>query len=1195
MPSSAASPPAANASAGSLATACLLYALFVVYGSLVPLDYHPRSFESAWSAFQNVPYLRLGVASRADWVANILLYVPLAFLATGAIATSTRSSSATMAGAIVVAAACIALAFAVEFEQLFFPPRTVSQNDLIAETLGTLLGIVLWIAAGPKLVGLWRVVLSGSTESWRALAALYTLAYLAYSLFPFDFLVSASELGAKFAHSERFAFIAAGSCGSALGCSVRLVAEVLLAVPLGALAARAFPQLGVGVALACGLLLGLVIEALQLLLASAVTQGASIVTRGLGVALGVAIQRVFRLAWLTRYAREIRIAMVAGVPVYLGLLAVLNGYAGKLEPLWVAGTKLGEAKFLPFYYHYFTSETAAVTSLLANAGAYALVGFATWLLGPAHDRRWASAAIALAISLAIEILKLFLPGKKPDPTNLLIAFASAWLVNAVLVKLSQARPGVVAQRASPRAPSARRYALAGGLTLAIVAAAGLALAPSGGEEAVDESTLGQLPAGHDLPEPSLPRFKRTHPRLPAPSAADLARLVAENPGYLREIRKRADGGRRDIWASALLERMEPGSIDIDELYRRLVGLQFSWRGHEQGMPLAVAYDWLHDRFSDSQRAELRAKLADGCDYLISVIRKERLSPYNVYLYNSPFQALMACSLALYGDDPRGEPVMRFTYDYWKNRVLPVWRQVMGKNGGWHEGGEYVGIGIGQAIHRLPAMWRSATGEDVFADEPGIRGFLDFLVYRTRPDGTHFRWGDGSFYDRIVPDLLPLALEYGHAAAYGLRPPGRGGPIPTSWPWGPLADPALHDPAALERLPLTKYLDGIGMIVARSDWSPDATYVTFKAGDNYWSHVHLDQGAFTIYKGGELAIDSGLYGPAYGSDHHMNYSYQTIAHNTLTVTDPDDTVPAPRKDEAPRPIANDGGQRRIGSGWGVEAAPLDLDEWNAKREIYHTGTMEQVFEGNGLTVAVADVTPAYSNSLSGKGTFSHRTRRVERFWRTFAYDRVDDVIVVFDQVIATRGSFRKRWLLHSIEEPRTSPQGFEIGLAPQNRPGRAGGQLVGKVLLPKDASINAVGGPGLEFLAGDRNYDENGKLADIVKKLGPNRSEPGAWRIEVSPPRDAREDRFLVVMLPSAFGTTPAHRVRLLESGDRVGCEIAGPNRTTRWWFTPGRNGVQVQVTEGTRTTDHDVLGQAAPPPEPGGWMERAKGWVGLGQ
>jgi hypothetical protein len=290
-------------------------------------------------------------------------------------------------------------------------------------------------------------------------------------------------------------------------------------------------------------------------------------------------------------------------------------------------------------------------------------------------------------------------------------------------------------------------------------------------------------------------------------------------------------------------------------------------------------------------------LAEGCNYLVDLIRKDRLSPYNVYLYNAPFQALMACAIALYRDDPRGEPVMRFTSDLWKQRVLPVWRQVMGRNGGWHEGGEYVGIGIGQAIYQVPAMWRKATGEDVFAAEPGIRAFLDFLVYRTRPDGTHFHWGDGGHFDRIVPDAGALAIEFNHAAAYSLRPPARK-PTPTAWPWGPLSDSSLIDASAASRLALVHHFDGIGLVVARSDWTPQATYVTFKAGDNYWSHTHLDQGAFTIYKGGGLAIDSGLYGPSYGSDHHMNYSYQTVAHNTITVTDPDDTVPAPAKKGEP---------------------------------------------------------------------------------------------------------------------------------------------------------------------------------------------------------------------------------------------------------------------------------------------------------
>jgi VanZ family protein len=1167
-------PDAAQLRAGHLATACLIYALFVVYGSLVPLDYQPRPLADAWAAFQQIPYLRLGVASRADWVANILLYVPLAFFGTGAITTGIRSGTLRVAGVLVVASACVALAFAVEFAQLFFPPRTVSQNDLIAETLGTFIGIALWIFVGTHLSRLWQVFGAGGIHSWQAFAALYAIAYLAYSLFPYDFLVSAAELQQKLASSGLAAFTAAESCGPMLGCATKLVVEIAVAAPLGALLGRAFPALGVRAALISGLALGLAIEALQILLASGISQGLSVLTRGIGMAWGLALQRRFRLRWLWTFRHEIRLGLAIAVPIYLALLAYLNGFSGSFEPVWAAADKLSATRFLPFYYHYYTSETAAVASLLGNAGAYALVGVAVWLWWPDRKASWLTGGIATLIALGVECLKLFTPGKKPDPTNLLIAFAAAWLVSAALSRLSVATSSAHSLRLRRPAQLPLGMALGGTVTLVAVVIGGLLLASPKYERAVDESVLPQLPPGEELPEAVLPGFRFQHPRLPHPSVRDLATLTTENPAFLRDAAKRADGGKGNLEAVILQAFIEPGSVDLDLLQRRLLELKPDWRGHDQVKPLALAYDWLQDQWTGSQRLQLLDKVVAGCNFIIDVIRKERLSPYNVYLYNSPFQALVACSLAVYGDDPRADPVMRFTDDLWRNRVLPVWRQIMGRNGGWHEGGEYVGIGIGQAVHQVPAMWRSATGEDFFATEPGIRGFLDFLVYRAQPDGSHFRWGDAGFFDRIVPDATPLALEYRHPAAYALRPPGKG-TNPTGWPWGPFTDPTLHDPTAISRLPLVRFFDGIGLVVARNDWTTDATYVTFKAGDNYWSHSHLDQGAFTIYKGGPLAIDSGIYGPAYGADHHMNYAYQAIAHNTVTVTDPTDTVPAPGK-EKPRPIANDGGQRRIGSGWGVEAAPLDLAEWRTKRDTYHAGTMERVFDGDGLTVAVADVTPAYTNGDSGEGTFSHRTRRVERFWRTFGYDRVDDVVVVFDIVEATEASFRKAWLLHSIDEPRLAPDGFRVSVAPQKRPGRAGGNLEAKVLLPKDATINIVGGPGFEFFVDDRNYDENGTLWEAVQKRPAPAPEPGAWRVELSPSQDARDDHFLVVLLPTAAGVTPEHRVRLLQDGNRVGCEVVGPKRTSRWWFDRSVNGPIVEILDTNGVRQQDVRVTAPP-------------------
>ena len=62
----------------------LLYLVFVIYGSLVPLHFHAQPWAQAVARFRGIPYLDLGIGSRADWVANILLFIPLAFLWLGA-------------------------------------------------------------------------------------------------------------------------------------------------------------------------------------------------------------------------------------------------------------------------------------------------------------------------------------------------------------------------------------------------------------------------------------------------------------------------------------------------------------------------------------------------------------------------------------------------------------------------------------------------------------------------------------------------------------------------------------------------------------------------------------------------------------------------------------------------------------------------------------------------------------------------------------------------------------------------------------------------------------------------------------------------------------------------------------------------------------------------------------------------------
>src|SRR5262249_49168215 len=230
------------------------------------------------------------------------------------------------------------------------------------------------------------------------------------------------------------------------------------------------------------------------------------------------------------------------------------------------------------------------------------------------------------------------------------------------------RPGASPAQSSfgPR-PALKRPVLIGIATLVAAAAlVGGVIAVQPKEQLVDETKLPQLPAPNPLRPVDLPAFRYVHPRLPYPSGADIVQIAKRNPALIERVRAQAAGGQGDIENAVLQALIDPASVDLALVHRRLMSIVLSGRGHEQVKPLAVAYDWLYTRWSDAQRAQLEAKLADGCDYVVGVIRNDRMSPYNVILYNAPLQALMACSIALYGDGARGDLLMRFTADLWKN-------------------------------------------------------------------------------------------------------------------------------------------------------------------------------------------------------------------------------------------------------------------------------------------------------------------------------------------------------------------------------------------------------------------------------------------------------------------------------------------------------------------------------------------------
>lgn len=404
------------------------YGILVVYGSLVPLDPEPLPPEDAWAQFLNIPFLTTGAGRRADWIANILLFVPLSFLWC-ARARPRRGSAAA------VFAACMAFAVLLEFVQLWFPPRTVSQNDIIAEWVGIVIGAGLWVFCGRRLIATAGEIAAGGAAGLTAALLAYGGAYAVFVLLPFDFVVSAAELQNSLIQAS-VAPVLSPSCGGAVRCGLKLSIEMASLVPVGLLMALAARRRGdrppgVIVGAAVGAAMGFAIELAQIFLVSGVVQGVSVLTRAAGVALGVLLGRFWDIGRVTRWIRFGRPVLVLAALAYAVLVAALFGRGSwHLEE---AADRLRALSWLPFYYHYYTSEQGALVSLLSNAALYAPIGGGLWLWlfigGGGRSTRLpgaaAAATIAGLLAVVVEGSQLLRESGHADPTNILIAALAA--------------------------------------------------------------------------------------------------------------------------------------------------------------------------------------------------------------------------------------------------------------------------------------------------------------------------------------------------------------------------------------------------------------------------------------------------------------------------------------------------------------------------------------------------------------------------------------------------------------------------------------------------------------------------------------------------------------------------------------------------------------------------------------------------
>jgi len=436
----------------------LLATAAAVYGSLVPLRYEAIEFDEAVRRFEEIRYLPLTVHSRADWVANILLFMPISFLWLAVFLVDRRFSIATVLAAAIVVTTCAAASVALEFTQLWFRGRTVSQNDIVAETIGAVAGAVLWLLIGQTLTD-WVRTFTAERRRERQidwLLQVYLIGLLIYSVLPLDLTIRPAELFDKF-RDGKVVLIPFADLRLNPASFYSLFRDVVLFIPVGMLTATWLttaerPVRRLWASVMFGASIAAAIELAQLFVYSRHTAVTDVLLGTLGVGIGACLMR-----WLRRWRREEEPPQPIAVAtrrscLWLGsagvyavfVVAVFCAPFNPIDDRRELKRRYEGFYRVPFAALYGGSEYKAVSEVLKKGLFFAPLG-AMLALAAAPVSARAVRCILMAFALAaaggvamlIEMAQVFFPPHVPDVTDVLLCTAGAAIGILVTVQVGR--------------------------------------------------------------------------------------------------------------------------------------------------------------------------------------------------------------------------------------------------------------------------------------------------------------------------------------------------------------------------------------------------------------------------------------------------------------------------------------------------------------------------------------------------------------------------------------------------------------------------------------------------------------------------------------------------------------------------------------------------------------------------------------